>query len=111
METKNYSEMENTETEMVGDGDFFKAYIRLRTVLDSLEQTALRYCLADTNSRVRKQRAEEISDLLIPIIHKLERRINPGVELGCPDGYYDCGGICVAYRCPILDNQSEKETV
>lgn len=108
MTTKKKSETKNTKTKMVADEAFLKAYIRLRTVLDGLEQNALRYCLADTNSKIRIQRAEEISDLLIPIIHRLEKKINPVGHLGCPDGYYDCGGICVAYQCPMFDNQSEK---
>ncbi len=79
--------------------DFPKAYVRLRTILDGLEIGALRYCLKDNSTKKRIDRALEIEALLAPIIAKLKDKTM--LPAGCGDGYYDCGGVCVPYQCPI----------
>lgn len=80
-------------------GDFQNAYIRLRTVLDSLEVLSLRYCLKDTDAALRIRRAKEIEALLMPVITKLKLQLK---SKGCPDGLFDCDGCCVSYPCAQL---------
>jgi hypothetical protein len=84
-----------------GSDDFPAAYIRFRTVLDSMEAIALRYCLKDTDPAKRIRRAQEIEKDLMPIIEKYQAKLkaiaNPGE---CPDGFNNCGGCCVPYQCP-----------
>jgi hypothetical protein len=82
-----------------GSNDFPKAYARLRTVLDSLELTALRYCLKDTSSAKRIERAKEIEAVLIPIIREFENNIPKLKPSECPDGFFNCGGCCLPYPC------------
>lgn len=78
--------------------DFPNVYMRLRTVLDGLEIGALQYCLRDDNVKERIKRAEEIIELLIPVIDEIrDKTMLPTV---CADGYYNCGGVCVPYQCP-----------
>ncbi len=85
-----------------GSDNLPKAYIRLRTVLDAMETSALRYCLINENAAETIKRAKEIETLLMPIITRLQNNTNiiPG---DCPDGYFDCGGCCVCYPC--IDGQ------
>lgn len=83
-------------------GDFPKAYIRLRTVLDGLEISALRFCLDDKNLGKRLKRMAELEEILMPIIKKMQDKTilpdgPPGV---CGEGLYNCGGVCVPYQCP-----------
>ena len=89
---KNYDRIED---------DFPKAYIRLRTVLDGLEISALRFCLDDNSLAKKLKRMSEIEGILMPIIKKLQRKTiapdHPGV---CGEGLYNCGGVCVPYQCP-----------
>ncbi len=83
------------------DSAFPEAYIRFRTVLDSMEAIALRYCLKDTDPAKRIRRAKEIEKDLMPVIKKYQEAIkamsNPEE---CPDGFNNCGGCCVPYQCP-----------
>jgi|APDOM4702015191_1054821.scaffolds.fasta_scaffold00820_5 hypothetical protein len=81
-----------------GETSFADDYMRLRTVLDGLEITALRYCLEDESTRVRKDRAAQIVAELMPIIDDFQRRVTAGG--GCGLGYFNCGGVCVPYKCP-----------
>jgi hypothetical protein len=84
--------------------EYQSAYIRLRTVLDALEIGALQYCLKDTNEQKRIKRADELVGLLMPVINAIRgKTLGPGGgdPSGCGDGYYDCGGVCVPYQCPI----------
>lgn len=85
-------------------GNFLKAYIRLRTVLDGLEIASLRYVLNDGDTAGRTARAEELEKVLMPIITEYQQnkmQTNAGAE--CPDGFFSCcnGGCCVPYPCPI----------
>ncbi len=78
---------------MVTTLDFASAYMRLRTLLDSLEVNTLRYCLdgVDRDDCVSRMIGLE-ADLLNVIEHV-------GGESPCPDGYFNCGGVCVVYSC------------
>jgi len=80
--------------------DFPKVYMRLRTVLDSLEIGTLQYCLQEKNVQKRIKRAEEIEKLIMPIIQKLQEGDNPMLPKACAEGYWNCGGVCVPYQCP-----------
>ncbi len=73
------------------------AYVRLRTVLDGLEIGSLQYCLDDTHPEKRTQRTEELIEILTPIVEEIQARITGGV---CGPGQYNCGGVCVPYKCP-----------
>jgi hypothetical protein len=80
--------------------DFARAYIRLRTVLDGLELSSLRYCLKDKNVARRLKRIGEIEELVMPIIRSLQDRTIAHPGAGCDEGYFNCGGVCVPYQCP-----------
>ena len=87
---------------MIGDnGSFEQNYINLRTVLDGLQITSLRFCLDDKDPEVRSKRAKEIEELVKPVIEELSRRLgaDPGND-GCGDGFRRCHDICVPYPCP-----------
>jgi hypothetical protein len=72
-------------------------YVRLRTILDSLEDGSIRYYLAVQNSPEGNKRFEELETRLMPIIEWLWG----GAEaLNCPPGYSNCDGVCVPYACP-----------
>lgn len=81
---------------------FLKPYIRLRTVIDALEATALRYCLADKKASERIRRAEELEGMIHPVVRKIAELSGISSEMagGCGDGYNNCGGVCVPYACP-----------
>ncbi len=85
----------NESTAKDASNDFLISYARLRTVLDSLEITALRYCLKDTNLVKRIERAKEIEAVLMPAIKKLSKE----APSRCPDGFVDCDGCCQPYPC------------
>jgi hypothetical protein len=72
-------------------------YARLRTILDSLEIGALRYYLDAKSTSEREQRFERIQSALLPIIRQMWGR-GEAID-GCPEGYMDCGGVCVPYQC------------
>ena len=72
-------------------------YARLRTILDSMDIGALRYYLDAPSLGEREQRFEKLQSALMPIIREIW---NPGEGLAdCPEGYIDCGGVCVPYQC------------
>lgn len=102
MATNKKTTTETTYTSR-GTRDFPKAYMRLRTVLDSLEISALQYCLEDKNAATRRLRAGEIEAWVMPVIRKLQGKLmEPGAIPGdCGDGYHNCGGVCVPYPCPL----------
>lgn len=85
-------------------GDFPKAYMRLRTVLDALELNSLRYCLKDNDAAGRIARAAELEQALMPIITEYQDKMRPASaassQPGCPDGYFNCNGCCVPFPCP-----------
>jgi len=73
-------------------------YARLRTILDSMEIGALRYYLYAESVAERTQRFEKLNSALVPIIREVWR-LTEGIAPECPDGYIDCGGVCVPYQC------------
>ena len=85
-----------------GPCDYQEAYIRLRTVMDALEIAALRYCLKDGDKQKRIKRADELVQMIMPVIGTIrDNTLGPGIPAGCGDGYYECNGVCVPYQCPI----------
>ena len=70
-------------------------YVRLRTILDSLEFGAIRYFLQETEGQ--GARFDQLSAQLMPIIDWLWKK-DESIE--CPAGYIDCQGVCVPYQCP-----------
>lgn len=79
---------------------FDKQYIRLRSVLDALHTNAIRYCLEYTDAESRTERAMEIESILKPALQLTGGEPSP--EGVCAEGYNNCGGVCVPYRCPEL---------
>jgi hypothetical protein len=77
-------------------------YVRLRTILDSLEIGALRYYLDHTDTAEKKKRLELLETDLMPIVTKLWG--GKGLAIDCPEGYTNCNGCCVPYSC--LDRSS-----
>ena len=73
--------------------DFSKAYVRLRTLLDSLQTNMIRYCVEDTSLDVRLDRMNGVEEDLMDLIGKV------GGEGPCAQGYYLCDGVCVPYPC------------
>jgi hypothetical protein len=73
-------------------------YVRLRTILDSLEIGALRFYLDGTTEPEKGSRLKEIETVLMPFIDKLWGRRRPGL-IDCPRGYTECEGVCVPYSC------------
>ena len=81
-----------------------KEYTNLRTMLDSLEMGALRYYLSGQGLS-QPLKFKYLYDTLMPIIKDLwhpQQQAEPLIE--CPDGYYDCEGCCVPYKCPEISN-------
>lgn len=85
--------------------NFHLHYIRLRTVLDSLESTTLRYCLQEADASERMRRAQDIENRLMPVVQEIAKLsgFEPSPEDGCGDGYVWCNGVCVPYQCPTLN--------
>ncbi len=75
-------------------------YVRLRTILDSLEDGSIRYYLGDEGSPEGSERFEELEGRLMPIIKWLWGGVE---EVTCPPGYSNCQGVCVPYTCPRED--------
>ena len=86
---------ENSEPNMNIKQKDLDTYIRLRTVLDSLELGAIKYFLKDNEGKV--ERFDEMSVKLMPIIDWLWKK---DIAIECPEGYMDCKGVCVPYPCP-----------
>lgn len=88
------------------DGMDLPGYVRLRTLLDSLECAAIRYFLLHAEGK--GGRMKELDDMLMPVIHYVWEKNQEAypetkgmeMELRCPDGYVDCQGVCVPYPCP-----------
>ena len=72
-------------------------YVRLRTILDSLEIGAIRFYLDDTSASEKKKRLEKLESELMPIIEQVWDRAR---LITCPRGYTSCDGACVPYTCP-----------
>ena len=73
--------------------DFSKAYVRLRTLLDSLQANMIRYCVDEPSLGVRLERMNGVEEELLNLIGKV------GGGGPCSDGYFLCDGVCVPYRC------------
>ena|SRR5437870_7065831 len=73
-------------------------YVRLRTILDSLEIGALRFYLNDTTAGEKKQRLEKLEYELLPIIRQVWGSDENLID--CPPGYTNCDDCCVPYVCP-----------
>jgi hypothetical protein len=72
-------------------------YVRLRTILDSLQDGSIRYYLEFQDSLDAHKRFEELESRLMPIIKWLWGGAG---AIGCPPGYSNCNGVCVPYACP-----------
>lgn len=81
--------MEEVETDL-------SQYAHLRTILDSLEIGALRYYLNATSYAEQQEHFTYLDKELTGIIGKIWRNQK---ETDCPDGYYECDGVCVPYVC------------
>ncbi len=81
--------------ESLAEGLDLEAYVRLRTLIDSLECGAIRYLLSESEGK--GGRLDELSNRLMPIIDWVWKK---GMEIDCPEGYVDCQGVCVPYPCP-----------
>ena len=107
------SEKKNSSPEMQSSshGIDLEGYVRLRTLLDSLECGAINYFLEHTEGR--GGRFDELNERLMPLIHWVwhkDRKKPPYPKGGgkgggretidCPEGYVDCQGVCVPYPCP-----------
>ena len=72
-------------------------YVRLRTILDSVEVGSIRYYLQYQDSPDRGKHFEKLRSVLMPVI---EFVWGSDKEITCPDGYQFCDGVCVPYTCP-----------
>jgi hypothetical protein len=86
---------QNTEPGENGKSADLDKYVRLRTILDSLEFGAIKYFLKTTDGK--GERFDELSSQLMPIIDWLWKK-DQNIE--CPEGYMDCHVVCVPYPCP-----------
>jgi len=82
-----------------------KAYADLRTMLDSLEMGVLRYYL-NGQGLSQPQKFKYLQEKLMPLIDELwhQSQAKSSALADCPDGYYDCAGCCVPYKCPDISN-------
>ena len=82
-------------------------YVRLRTILDSLQDGAVRYYLEVQDSLEGHKRFQELESRLMPIVKWLWGGAD---EITCPPGYRNCNEVCVPYNCPPdpPDPRSEK---
>jgi hypothetical protein len=79
---------------------YYPSYVRLRTMLDSLELLSLRFYLEVSDPVERQKRQEWLSELMMPIVKELES-VQEGITADlCPEGYVECMGVCVPYPCP-----------
>ena len=77
------------------------SYVRLRTILDSLELGAIKYMLKEPGGR--GGRYDELTNKLQPIVEWVWKKVGGGegmLVIDCPEGYIDCHGVCVPYPCP-----------
>ena len=81
-------------------------YTQLRTMLDSLEVGTLRYFL-DGTGKSQPDKFKELQEMLQPVIDEVWGW-GEQINIDCPDGYYDCNGCCVPYRCPDVSMSKAK---
>jgi hypothetical protein len=86
-------------------------YIRLRTMIDSLECGSIRYYLQGANPVEKRARLKKLETDLMPIVDWLWHQTGAvkqsarmatfaADDVVCPDGYTNCHGCCVPYPCP-----------
>ena len=92
---KSDNQQASQESQSSSEGLDLEAYVRLRTLLDSLECGSIRYLLRQSEGR--GGRLDELSHRLMPIIDWVWEK---APEIECPEGYVDCQGVCVPYPCP-----------
>lgn len=73
--------------------EFADSYIRLRTLLDSLQANSLRYVMKAEETSARLDRINHLEGEIRSLIKGI------GGEGPCADGYYLCYGVCVPYQC------------
>ena len=73
--------------------NFSIAYMRLRTLLDSVTVNTLRYCMDPADLEARIARMQGVEAELMTVIGKV------GGDAPCDAGYFNCGGVCVPYSC------------
>jgi hypothetical protein len=73
-------------------------YVRLRTILDSLEIGAIRYYRDGKDEAEKRERLAGLEAELLPVIRRLYP-VKVGIAGGCPSGYISCDGVCVPYSC------------
>ena len=93
--------------------EYLNQYVRLRTVLDSLESISLYYSLAGKSEGEKMKRFKKIERLLKPALKEITELAVPKPKKSaklaaasaagpgnCPPGYCNCNGLCVPYDCP-----------
>jgi hypothetical protein len=81
--------------------EFSDSYIRLRTLLDSLQANSLRYVMKAESTDERLDRIGRLEGEIRSLVKEI------GGEGPCADGYYLCYGVCVPYQCV---GQSESQS-
>lgn len=92
MEADKQNSSQQTQSE---EGLDLEAYVRIRTLIDSLECGALRYLLREQSGR--GGRKDQLEQKLMPLIDWVWKQSE---LIDCPEGYVDCQGVCVPYPCP-----------
>jgi hypothetical protein len=93
---KSATKVRSPYKDMKKSHDDNKAYVVLRTYLDSLELGALRYVLSAPTAKGKRERAEQVEAMIKPTIEFVWGQRE---DMDCPEGYIDCYGVCVSYPC------------
>jgi hypothetical protein len=81
--------------------DFLKKYTELRTVLDSLDVSALQYCLKPKTNKERIRKINAVIKDLRPLVKKYGGApLTSDSNNECEPGLCYCYGVCVPYQCP-----------
>lgn len=92
--------------------EYLNQYVKLRTVLDSLESISLYYSLSGKSEGEKIKRFKKIERILKPALKEITELAVPKPKKstmmmamaennnGCPPGYCNCNGVCVPYDCP-----------
>lgn len=78
-------------------------YVRLRTILDSLQLGAIeRFMNLGPEEIDGSAGYEELKSKLMEVTQWLWKKTKQdnGDPIECPPGYIDCHGVCVPYPCP-----------
>ncbi len=73
-------------------------YARLRTLLDSLVVGCLRSYLNVDGWEHQQENYAYMEKELTKLIERIWPEV-PVTDDLCPDGYFNCGGCCVPYKC------------